>query len=188
MNIAMSPTRERYPLSFKKIIKKTIVSTASSGIVALVFFAGITVTSLTVPNEGGSGFLSMLWLIVLGLLLLVALWIVGVYFYQRWYFATYFYDLTKDFITIRKGPITPREITIPYERIQDVYVDQDFWDRVFGLYDVHLSSATISSGTSAHIDGLGKAAAEGMRDALLKTLNERLHRAKQQSAPQTPQS
>ena len=78
------------------------------------------------------------------------------YFYQLWYYNVYFYDLTPDYIVIKKGPITPHEITIPYERIQDVYVDQDILDRIFGLYDVHLSSATVSSGEAAHIDGFRK--------------------------------
>ena len=96
------------------------------------------------------------------------------YLYERWYFAVYFYDLTPDFIQIKKGPITPREITIPYERIQDVYVDQDLFDRIFGLYDVHLSSATASSGMEAHIDGVEKQAAEGLRAILLETIKQRI--------------
>ena len=100
------------------------------------------------------------------------------YFYQRWYFMVYFYDFTSDFIQIKKGPITPREITIPYERIQDVYVDQDLLDRIFGLYDVHLSSATISSGMEAHIDGVEKQAAEGLRNILLQTIQQKISKNK----------
>ncbi|MBI2577599.1 MAG: PH domain-containing protein [Candidatus Wildermuthbacteria bacterium] len=96
--------------------------------------------------------------------------------YQKWYYAVYFYDLNDDYIVIKKGPITPREITIPYERIQDVYVDQDLLDRIFGLYDVHLSSATVASGMEAHIDGLEKQAAEGIRALLLQTVKERISR------------
>jgi putative membrane protein len=100
------------------------------------------------------------------------------YFYQYWYFAVYFYDLVKDFIQIKKGPITPKEITIPYERIQDVYVDQDLLDRIFGLYDVHLSSATFSSGMQAHIDGLERETAQGLRDVLLETIKQRINKSK----------
>lgn len=96
------------------------------------------------------------------------------YLYQKWYFDTYYYDLQQDYIVIRKDPITPREITIPYERIQDVYVDQDLYDRIFGLFDVHLSSATISSGMEAHIDGLEKPAADGLRAALLQIVGQRI--------------
>lgn len=98
------------------------------------------------------------------------------YFYQRWYFAVYFYDLTDSFIIIKKGVVTPREISIPYERVQDVYVDQDIFDRIFSLYDVHLSSATVSSGYEAHIDGLEHTAAMGLREILLKIVSEKISR------------
>jgi len=86
------------------------------------------------------------------------------------------FGLTEDFIIIRKGPITPREINIPYERIQDVYVDQDIVDRILGLYDVHLSSATVSSGMQAHIDGVEKSAADGLRAFLLETVSRKIKR------------
>ncbi len=96
------------------------------------------------------------------------------YFYQRWYFSVYFYDILEDYIVIKKGPIAPREITIPWERIQDVYVDQDVFDRMFGLYDVHLSTATITSGMQAHIDGVEQQAADGLREALLGKIRSRI--------------
>ena len=118
------------------------------------------------------GLIGLVCVIILVLLIYVN------YAYQKWYFDFYFYDLAADYIVIRKGPITPREITIPYERIQDVYVDQDLFDRFFGLYDVHLSSATASSGMEAHIDGVEKTAADGLRAALLKTVSERISKNK----------
>lgn len=100
------------------------------------------------------------------------------YQFQIWYFQVYFYDLTDDFIIIRKRVITPREITIPYERVQDIYVDQDLFDRIFGLYDVHLSSATISSGMEAHIDGVEKTAADGLRKIILEKVTEKIKKLK----------
>ena len=110
----------------------------------------------------------------MGLLFLLALIVLLTFLYQRWYYAVYFYDLTPDYIIIRKGPITPREIIIPYERIQDVYVDQDILDRMLGLFDVHLSSATVASGQQAHIDGVEKAAADGLRALLLTTVSQKI--------------
>ena len=105
------------------------------------------------------------------------------YLYQRWYFAVYYYDIQPDYLIIRKGPITPHEITIPYERFQEVYVDQDIWDRMFGLYDVHVSSATIFSGMQAHIDGVKKGAADGLKAVLLSKVNQRIAGNKQSSTP-----
>jgi len=170
MQIAQSKTRGQFPLSTRKIIKKTMASTIGYAILLLVIFGVITFSLGSIGQEA----FGWLGLVVIGFFVLLFLIFLLIYFYQRWYFAVYFYDLTPEFIQIKKGPITPREITIPYERIQDVYVDQDLLDRIFGLYDVHLSSATISSGMEAHIDGVEKPAAEGLRNALLQTVQQRI--------------
>lgn len=170
----MSKTREQFPLSFKKIIKKTITSTIGYIIllVILLFISAYGTESV------GQNVYGMHGIIALGFVIFIFLTILISYLYQRWYFAVYFYDLNMDYIQVKKGPITPREITIPYERIQDIYVDQDLLDRIFGLYDVHLSSATASSGMEAHIDGLEKNAAEGLRTMLLQTVQQRISKNK----------
>lgn len=181
MQIAQSKTREQFPLSYKKIIKKTMASTITITILLLViwgFFAFI----LGSIDQEAIGWLETTTFGIFGFLFVV---ILLTYLYQRWYFAVYFYDLTPDFIQIKKGPITPREITIPYERIQDVYVDQDILDRIFGLYDVHLSSATVSSGMEAHIDGVEKQSAEELRGILLQTVKERISKNRGATAPIT---
>jgi len=179
MQIAQSKTREQFPLSYKKIMKKTIGSTIAYAILLLVIW-GIMTFAL---GSAGQEFLNWIDLASFGFLILLFVIIFLTYLYQRWYFAVYFYDLTPDFIQIKKGPITPREITLPYERIQDVYVDQDLLDRIFGLYDVHLSSATASSGMEAHIDGVEKQAAQGLREMLLQTVRERISKNRGTTTP-----
>lgn len=177
MKLNMSPTRQKYPLSFNKVYKKTISSVlgliiliAFFGGFILVPFIGIIGSSNTAPDVV-LDFLTK-WIFILPVtLLLIIIW---QYVYQLWYFAVYYYDITENFLVIRKHPITPQEITIPWERIQDVYVDQDLWDRVFGLYDVHLSTATIESGIQAHIDGVEKQAADGLRDELLTKVKSKM--------------
>lgn len=170
MTTSKSSTREKFPLSPKKVWKKTIASVSLWAVLLFVLNFLLSIFTISAPEElqmisrfvsGGS-----FWLFI-GICTLT-------YLYQRWYFRTYFYELTDDFVIIRKDPITPREITIPYERIQDVYMDQDIWDRIFGLYDIHLSSATVSSGMEAHIDGVEKEAAQGLRDALLETVQKKI--------------
>ena len=170
MQIAQSKTREQFPLSYKKIMKKTIASTITITILFLVIWGFLAFMLGSIGQE------AIVWLGIatFGIFGFLFVVILLTYLYQRWYFAVYFYDLTPDFIQIKKGPITPREITLPYERIQDVYVDQDLLDRIFGLYDVHLSSATVSSGMEAHIDGVEKQAAEGLRSILLETVTQRI--------------
>jgi membrane protein YdbS with pleckstrin-like domain len=179
MQIAQSKTREQFPLSYKKIIKKTMASTIAITILLLVVW-GFLAFMLGSTGQDAVGWLGTMTFGIFGFLFVV---ILLTYLYQRWYFAVYFYDLTNDFVQIKKGPITPREITIPYERIQDVYVDQDILDRIFGLYDVHLSSATVSSGMEAHIDGVEKQAAEGLRTILLETVKQRISKNRVSNTP-----
>lgn len=177
MQIAQSKTREQFPLSKKKILKKTINGVSVWIVATLIFYVPFALG--LVSNVETIGWLGWLTVGTIGFLLLVCVFVIlPVYLYQRWYYAVYFYDLTPDNVVIRKGPITPREITIPYERIQDVYVDQDILDRIFGLYDVHLSSATASSGMEAHIDGVEKQAADGLRAVLLQKISEKIGKHK----------
>lgn len=177
----MSKTREKYPLSQKKVFKKTITGTLGWIIFLLIMYGFSTIFLLSLKGAI-SNFLGTVSLGILGLLFFI---VALTYLYQQWYFNVYFYDLTDDYVIIKKGPITPREITIPYERIQDVYVDQDIFDRIFGLYDVHLSSATISSGMAAHIDGVEKQAADGLRGLLLEAVSRKISRNKVQSQSPT---
>ena len=168
MQIAQSKTRTKYPLSTRKVLKKTIASMIVWIVLFAIFGSGFVVLSFTL---GG-----LFKYVAVGVVALFLLLFLAIYLYQSWYFAVYYYELEENYIVIRKGPITPSEITIPYERIQDVYVDQDLFDRFLGLYDVHLSSATISSGRSAHIDGVEKAAADGLKEALLEIVSRKIRK------------
>lgn len=180
MEIATSQTREKYPLSTKKILKKTI----GYSLIWILVLSFVMVPASIFLSEATDSFVLpvLVYIAVMGLTILLT------YLYELWYFKVYFYDLTSDFIVIRKGPITPREITIPYERVQDVYVDQDIIDRFFGLYDVHLSSATISSGMAAHIDGVVKNNADGLRNELLQTVSAKIAKTRGTSTSPTPVS
>ena len=181
MAIAMSKTREEFPLSVKKVLKKTLTGTIAWIIIFLILFGFGLVAVLSAQNETVNGVVGIIAAIILVLLLLI---VILTYLYQNWYYNVYFYDLTSDYVIIKKGPITPKEITIPYERVQDVYVDQDLLDRMLGIYDVHVSSATISSGMAAHIDGVEKSASDGLRAILLQTVNERIGRKRVPTPPQ----
>ena len=197
MAIAMSKTREQFPLSTKKVLKKTLTSLLFWFIFLIIFYVIFLLFLLPFLNQffdvyklkNGSNYINLSFFINIAFFVPILLFLLITaitYFYQKWYYDVYFYDLNPDYIVIKKGPITPKEITIPYERIQDVYVDQDLFDRFFGLYDVHLSSATISSGMEAHIDGVEKPAADGLRALLLQTVSERISKNRAQPVPPTP--
>lgn len=79
-------------------------------------------------------------------------------------------------LLLKKNPITPREIILPYNRIQDIGISQDLLDRFFGLYNVFLSSATTSSTAEAYISGLEKSNAEALRNELLNKVKEKTNK------------
>ncbi|MBU2080465.1 PH domain-containing protein [Patescibacteria group bacterium] len=163
----MNPFQAQFPLSPRKFWKKflpvIIPSILFSAFVG-VFFA------FFLPFFHGNLELSAESMIRTSILLTVGLSILVLALYA-WYFKvyirTYSYEGGDNFIRIKKGVFAPREIHVQYQKIQDVYVDQDILDRILGIYDVHISSATMSSGMEAHIDGVNKDVADGLREFFL---------------------
>jgi putative membrane protein len=103
----------------------------------------------------------------LGVVALIVVWFFIKALYVSAYIRHYVYDASEGFITIKKGVFTPQEIHVQWSKVQDVYVDQDLLDRMLGIYDVHLASATFSSAIEAHIDGVDKQVAGGLKMLLL---------------------
>ena len=164
--------RERIPLQRTKVTKKTIGSIA--GFLIGFGILGAFVFVLT-STEADTGMLSEEpirtwvragwagWLIV-SLCISPLHWIL--------YFRRYFYDADLLTITIRKGIIAQKEVTLPFSQITDVYVDQDIFDVLFGLYDVHISTATQESGEQAHIDGVCKKDAAALKQLIMDGINK----------------
>jgi len=173
------------PLEKRKVIKKTL--TRTFGLLLVIFFVCMVVAPSIISTIGsfflypermnntyGSiqsptnmsillslfGFLFLFIGIVIFILLLV-------YIYQCYYYRYYFYDLRQEDIVIKKGVISRGEITLPYSKIQNVFVDQDFWDRIFRIYDVHIETAGLGSGMAAHIDGVNYQNSEKLRDMIM---------------------
>ena len=146
-------TRYVFPLSPKKIIKKTV------GASLIWIVCWIMCTFIIV-------IWSVLWFFILTVVPIPVV-IIGIYAYEKLYFKTYYYDVKPDVLIIRKGVWMPKEIRLPYAKIQNVYVDRDFLDVVFKLYDVHLATADLSSAFYAHIDGIEEENAIGVRELIL---------------------
>ena len=104
--------------------------------------------------------------------------LVGTAVYEYLYFQAYYYNISDDFVIIRKGVLNTTEVSIPYERIQDINVDQDFLDRLFGLYDVHFTSAGMGSEKTAHIDGVEKIVADELKKTVLDLVTAKIKKAK----------
>jgi putative membrane protein len=90
-----------------------------------------------------------------------------IYLYEYLYYRLYFYSFGEDRGEVKKGVFSLATGHVRYDRLQNVYVDQDFLDRIFGLYDVHYETAGETSGFYSHVDGLNKVNA----DKLVSFLN-----------------
>ncbi len=170
-----SQFQQQFPLSPRKFWKK-IIGQLPHFVVGFIFFfvvalfiafgiaaPGQEIQSITLTRA------IAIFILAVGLDLIIPL-LYAIYF--RAYIRTYSYDCNDNFVTIKKGVFAPTEIHVQYQKIQDVYVDQDILDRAMGLYDVHIASATATSGIEAHIDGVDKIAAEGIKDFLLHKISE----------------
>ncbi|MBN1941574.1 MAG: PH domain-containing protein [Candidatus Diapherotrites archaeon] len=156
-----NPTIKKFPLERRKILKKTIAGTFFWGIVFLI----VIVIALVIPELQLVSLLVVAACIVLFFVIFIVL-----YWYQTLYFEKYYYDIKPDFLVIRKGVFAPRETILPYEKLQDVYIDQDIFDRVFTLWDLHVSTATFLSGWEAHIDGVNIENGEAMKKMILEKI------------------
>lgn len=92
--------------------------------------------------------------------------------YQILYYRTYFYDIRDNSVVIRRGVLCKKELTLPLARITDVYLDQDIVGRMLGLYDLHLSSPTATSGRFAHMVGIDRRGAHLLRKTLLELIDK----------------
>lgn len=158
------PLVEQIPLSGKKVMKKTI-----SGLIGLLIVVGIGIAILWIlasrneimPMEIFNKI--MIWTGIVGAILTI--WTV---IYQKMYYDRYFYDWSKDTLTIKKGVIGRQQIFLRFDRIQNVFRDQDILDRIFDIYDVHVSTVGDSSVNMCHIDGLTKDNSDRMLAVLMR--------------------
>lgn len=157
--------RQIIPLQPRKIIKKTfwgLIVVVTGWVCCSVLLWQFVLPSLN-AEETRTVWTS--WALVL---LMLVLWRSG---YQMLYFLTYHYTVDSKNISIRKGVLAKKEITLPFSKVTDVYIDQDLLDVVFGLYDLHISTPTEQSGKVAHIDGIDKRGAVQLRNLLLEKIN-----------------
>ncbi|QQS16183.1 MAG: PH domain-containing protein [Candidatus Moraniibacteriota bacterium] len=169
---------QNLPLSKKKIIKKTINSVGILPmILLLVLFPIVSFMGSSLDFHIGNKAALIAFLVLFVPSLIILLIALG---WQYLYYKYYYYNFEMDGAEIKKGVISNATGHVRYGKIQNIFVDQDFLDRVFGLYDVHYETAGESSDFYSHVDGLEKENA----DKLVKFLNERVQNKGYQN-PQT---
>jgi putative membrane protein len=160
----------QYPLSPKKFWKKIFASLFSYLVLSGILGSSIGIIgffALQVRNPENNSISSLVGLIIMIGAIIYAITMSLRAWYIKTYIRRYYYTCNDQFVTIQKGVFAPTEIHVQYQKIQDVYVDQDILDRIMGLYDVHIASATVTSGIEAHIDGVEKNVAEALKNLIL---------------------
>lgn len=165
--------REKFPISKKRFWKKITTNFIAKSIFITIFLAiagFIAGGQRDIPSE----MRPLTWLVIFfrSFAGLVAL----DFFYRFfWFTQTYInkciYYGDESFITIKKGVFTPSEIHIQYKKIQEVNISQTSFDRMFGIYNIQISSVTGDSGDGASINGMKKENAEGLKQFLLNKIN-----------------
>lgn len=145
--------------------------TLLAGVLSLVFLpvlallSGSEIPVLSETIESNFYLIRVIWICLMTLLILWSP------LYEYWYLRNYFYDMDEKNLIIRKGVITKTEITLPFTKITDVFVDQDLFDVVLCLYDLHISTPTAESGRFAHIDGVDARGAAKLKAMILDRVN-----------------
>lgn len=158
------------PLSKKKIIKKTI---ASGGLMPFLAILGVIILgffSNPVSVTGGDTLSSFFNVVIFWTIIFFIFVFALMTLYQWLYYKFYYYDFQADTAEIKKGVISMATGHVRYSKIQNIFVDQDLLDRIFGLYDVHYETAGEHSGFYSHVDGLNKENS----DKLVAFLKERV--------------
>jgi len=138
----------------------------------MVFFITVWTILIIAPNLAWSipVFLFLepalfIFLLINGLLFGVALIILLlINIFQSIYVRNFSYEISNKFIVIYSGILSRNKATIPFSRIQNVNIHQDWFDRKFKLYTVKIETA----GATAQAQGR-TLRAEGYIPGLLDT-------------------
>ena len=161
---------EQYPIKKIKILREVL------GKIIFLIFLSIFLLFIvkwnggfeqSISNKASDLIFSTIIVITFFVLLIVDI------IYEYLYIVNFKYFTDGKSLTIKKGIISRHEITLPFNRITDLYVDQGIIDRILGLNDLHFSSPTSTSGSAAHIAGLGKNDCDKVRSIILEFINER---------------
>lgn len=163
--------RDDIPILRRKVLKRSFTKflkfMAFFGILTLLGWAVIQyVIGIDDKNSTNIGILAICWFIVVLLISLSSM------IYETLFFLTYHYDMDESTLTIRKGVLIKREVTLPLVQITDVYVDQDIPDFILGIYDVHFSTPTVQSFLHAHIDGVSRKGAALLKQTVLDKIQK----------------
>jgi len=101
------------------------------------------------------------------------------FLFGLWYGAQYLarmrFSLRDKHLHVRKGVVIYNHTLVVYENIQDIHVVQGYWDRLFGMWNTIIYTATTGGKASTVIPGLTREDAEAFKEELFKKIREAEH-------------
>src|SRR5579872_3087217 len=132
-------TEKNYPIE-KKWILKTVWGT----LLSLIFFIPAFIITWIKGAHNISGYI-----IYISLYLIFVPIHVVIVTLQR---TNFHYVLEESFIVLHQGIITKKQRNIPYGVIQNIFVKQDIFDRIFGLATITVENASQGGGNNVRAD------------------------------------
>lgn len=163
MKGSSQPLYKEIPLQRRLLLKKISLPTLFIAIATHIFSAFLLsqFAVLAEIDASISDTVILGWsVIVFGTIFAKVLW-------DYIFILSYRYETDGHNMIIRKGIFAKHEVTLPFAKITDVYVDRDLLDVVYCLWDLHISTPTAVSGAVAHIDGLSKEGCRRLREIIL---------------------
>lgn len=93
----------------------------------------------------------------LGFIILLAL-----FAYIKYYYFKYKFDFDKSAFVIHKGFLEKTNLSIPFEKIQQININQNLIHKLFGLYEIQMDTAG-SSSTEVDIKAVSRAVANDFK-------------------------
>ncbi|MDO8639620.1 MAG: PH domain-containing protein [bacterium] len=135
----------------------------------LAIFVGPLLVVLTVEGTISAGILFIIFFFGLAIILLLPLP------FSYWSYQNYKYELQADRISIEKGVIWKKYVSIPYERVQNVDIIRGPLARMLGLSDLQIQTAGASTNLmiEGRIPGITFEEANKLKDEILSKVSKK---------------
>ncbi len=156
------------------LIFQSFFGTIVFSFVLISAYWAVKITSSQADNQDLQGINRILdifgnwWFLLVVLFSINAIRAVLTYYFYR-------YELREEGFRKEHGVIWKKYVTIPYERIQNVDIYRGVFARIFGLSDLNIQTAGMSTTVSSYggsaegrLPGLSKEVAEQVRDELIR--------------------
>ena len=145
----------------KEIIKKYSVFRKQSKVGALVFLFdsirknAVNFLFILIPT----GFDLLVFIIVSLFFVLI----LAIYAYINYYYFEYSFDFDRSEFLIKKGWLKKTKLSVPFEKIQQVNINQNIIHKIFSLYEIQMDTAG-SKDTEVDIKAVSRKIAEDFKE------------------------